>query len=528
MDRRVNRRRFLKAGTLVGAVSIAGCPSDTPDAGQPTTEPVESGDKDPPADGTNSPETEPPGQERPVFGVVDTVLSGDEFMVGEELTITADVENSGGEIGEFELDLRIGSETVESQGIELDTNEETQLTFTHVFDRPGEFEIHLNTTHLGTVVVFKGFSEFVSVDGRSLTVGDERYYLIGANNCCSLTTWNPMERIDELLADMATLGMNVLRVRGYGCDTRPNPEVCFQYEPGEYGEYAFEVMDYLIHEANKWGIRLVIDLCNAWEVNLGGDIAQYVEWSSTADVHDDFFTDEECREAYKRYVEHMVTRENELTGRAYRGEPAIAVWSLCNEVHAKNEGSKDEVQAWINEMARFVKELDANQLVTPSHLGYYQDDQADEMGVDFIENHRSPHIDLCTFRVYNQNVGFQSHEESRDDWLSVNEKRVLPWITDHVEAVTDELDKPVMVEEWGWKAHRTADDAERQIDLRNQIYRSWVDLFIELDIDGALIWEQQTDEAYDSWGYEEEFALSYPQDAETLEIVGEYAERVGD
>lgn len=504
MGRQFHRRRLLRRTALVSAFTIAGCPLDTPGEDTPTPDPST-------------------GQDRSVLEIWDVDVSGDRLLVGEQLTIIADVQNTGDVEGKFEINLRIGEESVASQVVELDAKEGTKITLTHVFNQSGEYNVSLNEKELGTLSVIEGFTEFVSVDGQSITVNDERQYLIGANNCCSLTSWNPKERIDELLNDMAELGLNCLRIRGYGCNTQRDPDVCFQYEPGKYGEYAFEVMDYLVREAHKKGIRLVIDLCNAWNVNTGGDIAQYVEWSSTANEHDDFFTDEECRDAYKEYVEHVITRENEYTGRAYRDEPAIAVWSLCNEIHAKNGGAKADVQAWIDEMARFVKELDVNQLVTPGHLGYYQDDEADEIGIDFIENHRSPDIDICTFRVYNQNVGFQSHQEPRDEWLEINEDRVLPWITDHVEAVYNELDKPVMVEEWGWKADRTADDAERQIELRKQIYESWIDRFIELDVDGSLIWSMLTDEAYESWGYEKWFALSHPQDRETLEIVSEYA-----
>lgn len=369
---------------------------------------------------------------------------------------------------------------------------------------------------------------FVEADGTGLTLDGEPYYVNGVGSCCFITAGGSRPAVDEIMADAEAVGTNAIRTRAYGCFNHGGTRVCFQPEPGEYSERAFELLDYAVAKAKEHRIRLVLSPTNAWSGPPGGTFEQYVEWSQTAETHDDFFTDDGARRLYKEFLRHLLTRENTITGVEYRDEPAILMWDLGNEVHAEDASAADDLQGWIEEMAAFVKELDPNHLLTPGHLGYHDRQNGAESGLDFVENHEPEHVDVCSFRVYNQNVGYQSHQEPVDEWEAANRERVLPWIEDHVTAAHELVGKPAFVEEFGWKVDRTAENLERRERIRRRIYRGWYERFAELDVAGAMMWGFVTDEHRENWNTF--FELGYPKDEETLALIEEYdsmVERAG-
>ena len=64
-----------------------------------------------------------------------------------------------------------------------------------------------------------------------------------------------------------------------------------------------EALDFVVSEANKYGLRLILSLENNY-VNFGGK-AQYVQWASYAghNLHseDDFFTNRTVKSYYKNH-----------------------------------------------------------------------------------------------------------------------------------------------------------------------------------------------------------------------------------
>ena len=58
---------------------------------------------------------------------------------------------------------------------------------------------------------------------------------------------------------------------------------------------------------------------------------RYINWSSTAKSTNDFYTDWQCRQAYKDHIEHYVNRRNTYNGRLYKEDPTIFYWDLINE-----------------------------------------------------------------------------------------------------------------------------------------------------------------------------------------------------
>lgn len=71
-------------------------------------------------------------------------------------------------------------------------------------------------------------------------------------------------------------------------------------------EYYFELqaLDFVVSEAKKYKIRLILSLANNWDAY--GGKAQYVKWGKAAGLNltsdDDFFSHPTLRSYYKAYV----------------------------------------------------------------------------------------------------------------------------------------------------------------------------------------------------------------------------------
>jgi len=284
-------------------------------------------------------------------------------------------------------------------------------------------------------------SGFVTTDGRHLSLNDNDFYYNGANQYYLFYKSDSM--VDEVFADASALGLNAIRVWGF-CDGVYADGFSFQPEPGVYNENTFLKMDYIIYKANQMDIRLIIPLVNNW--NDFGGMNKYVEWSSGAVTHDDFYTDETCKTMYRNYVQHFLNRVNTYTGIAYKDDPTIMIWELANEPRCESDTTGNTLYNWIVEMAAFVKSIDQNHLVSTGEEGWYVDKGADWKyngfeGADFIRNSQCANIDVCTFHLYPQN-------------FAMTEAEAMIWIDEHIDDAHFIIQKPVYLGEFGWRAPR--------------------------------------------------------------------------
>ncbi|KAI4860675.1 glycoside hydrolase family 5 protein [Hypoxylon rubiginosum] len=198
--------------------------------------------------------------------------------------------------------------------------------------------------------------------------------------------------------------------------------------------------DKVVDAATKVGIKLIVTFTNNWAdyggmdvytVNLGGK------------YHDDFYHLPQIKDAYKQYVEKVVTR--------YRDSPTIFAWELANEPRCGADGVRnlpvsgnctvDTLTAWVDEMSTFVKSLDPNHLVTWGGEGGFNRESDDwayngSDGGDFDANLALPNIDFGVFHTY-------------PDWWTKTVAWADQWIKDHAEAGRA-AGKPVVHEEYGW------------------------------------------------------------------------------
>ncbi len=327
----------------------------------------------------------------------------------------------------------------------------------------------------------------VGRSGTRFVHGGATYYSPEANNY--YLWFKPESMIDEVLNDAKAMGLNTIRLFAF-CDGDDKDGYCFQgkgtrWNPaaqgaGVYDEPTFRKLDYIVARAGELGIRLILPLANQWDDNFGG-MRQYVNWLWTLDenqipqnlrqtwlrdvninsltsdtdkalyqqYHDIFYTHPQTRAWYRAYVQYVLNRVNTYTGVVYKNDPTILLWELANEPRAESDPSGQTLQAWITEMAAFIKEQDPNHLVSTGEEGWYCDPSrgADNwryncsLGVDYIGDHRIANIDACSFHMY-------------PDGYGLTEDQAKAWIRGHVEDCRRLVGKPVYFGEYGWHAYR--------------------------------------------------------------------------
>jgi len=156
--------------------------------------------------------------------------------------------------------------------------------------------------------------------------------------------------------------------------------------------------------------------------------------------HDLFFTDGDCKDMYKGYINYFLNRANTITGIAYKNDPSILMWELANEPRCASDQSGNTLQNWIDEMAAYIKSIDTNHLVSTGGEGWYS---GDYQGCDYIRNNQSPYIDVSSFHLFpNDN--------------SLDEYKAKTWIERRINDSKNAIGKPVYAGEFGWKVDRDA------------------------------------------------------------------------
>uniref|UniRef100_J3M5Y6 mannan endo-1,4-beta-mannosidase n=1 Tax=Oryza brachyantha TaxID=4533 RepID=J3M5Y6_ORYBR len=272
----------------------------------------------------------------------------------------------------------------------------------------------------------------VRTRGAQFVVGDDGrpFYVNGFN-----TYWLMVLAVDastrgkvtEVFRQAAAVGLTVCRTWAFN----DGGWRALQKSPSVYDEDVFKALDFVVSEARKHGIRLILPLTNNWD-DYGGK-AQYVRWAQAAgaDVNltaggDAFFSDKTARGYFRRHVtagggggrRHVtavLTRVNTYTGVAYRDDPTIMAWELMNEPRCFSDPTGDTLQAWIREMAFHVKSVDPAHLLGVGSEGFYGRSSSPArlqanpnagaalVGTDFVRNHRVLGVDFASVHVYPDN-----------------------------------------------------------------------------------------------------------------------------
>eukprot|EP00803_Ostreobium_quekettii_P000277 evm.model.scf_996.1 EVM.evm.TU.scf_996.1 scf_996:6145-15734(-) len=373
---------------------------------------------------------------------------------------------------------------------------------------------------------------FVKVAGTEFEADCRPFYMSGFNShdlvqAALMTTYDysmeggksGRDRIREMFSQAARAGLNVVRTWAHTNDKK----FPFQEKPGKYSEKGFRALDYILDEARRHGMHVILSMVDNWKYYNGVD--QYVDWSSTVpqrtrerptehdgdptpgmfddesaknyevDRHMLFFNDTDCKRMYKNHVKTIVNRRNHMNGFLYKEDPTILAYDLINEPRCemwRAPECSDILQRWIEEMSEYLKIIDPDHLVTVGTEGFFGADSqmegrnpqgwAGKMGQNFTLNHMAPHVDFATIHIW------------LDNWDRTDTEFQTQWLRDHIAVAASDLGKPVLLEEFGkmLKGRQTDNSMDIQ-KTRDPIYESTYAvvedaLWEQTPLAGSLYW----------------------------------------
>jgi mannan endo-1,4-beta-mannosidase len=213
---------------------------------------------------------------------------------------------------------------------------------------------------------FSQFQNFITARGDKLMDGDRELRFISVNipnlhyneDFLPFSTSNPWRLPDEFeIRDAMTTvkQMNGKVARMYTLSVRredDTPGIIRHVEaPGIFNEEAFKTLDRVLQIANETGIRLIIPFVDNWR--WWGGRGEYAAFRGKS--KDDFWTDRQLIEDFKKTIAFVLNRTNTCTGVPYREDRAILAWETGNELESPF--------SWTKEIAAYVKSLDRNHLL---------------------------------------------------------------------------------------------------------------------------------------------------------------------
>jgi mannan endo-1,4-beta-mannosidase len=323
---------------------------------------------------------------------------------------------------------------------------------------------------------------FIQQSGTHFINGADSFYFAGAN--VYYLIYKSTLMVDSVLDAAQAMGLRVVRTWGFldigsldgtvpSIDP-PGPKegIYFQHWDPVASAPAFndsatglERLDYSIFAAGRRGLRVILPLINNWR-DFGG-IDQYVAWYGLGS-HNDFYSDPDCRQAYRGWVSQLLNRVNIYTGVRYGDDQTILAWELTNE--GRCNGDPASMLDWVRQMSGYIKSLDSNHLVAVGDEGFLNRDFSPDwtydgsQGSDFEAFLGVPAVDFGTFHLYPDTWGMDR------DYGSY-------WIDDHLSAGS-RAGKPVVLAEYGWRDQAT----------RNDVYQDWLDRMYNQGGAGDLVW----------------------------------------
>lgn len=312
-------------------------------------------------------------------------------------------------------------------------------------------------------------ASFYKVEDGVFTNGEEApYYYIGANFWYGAIIGSESAgggsrtRLISELDSLKSIGIDNLRilVGGDGEDGVPTRvEPSLQKAPGVYNDTLFAGLDFLLAEMGRRDMKAVLYLNNSWEWS--GGYGVYLEWAghgkapipaqtgyaAYTEAVSHFITDDRAREMFADHVEKVVSRVNTVTGKAYRDDPAIFSWQICNEPRcfSDNDSVRTAFTAWLKQTAAQIKAIDPNHMVSTGSEGLWGCEGSMEL---FEEIHSCPDIDYMTIHIWPYNWSWV-HAVSLAEDLQTAIEKTDEYIDMHLE-VARKYGKPVVIEEFGF------------------------------------------------------------------------------
>ena len=359
--------------------------------------------------------------------------------------------------------------------------------------------------------VDKGSNGIIRIEDGQFVKHGEPYYFIGTNFwygpiLASEGSGGDRERLSRELDSLCAMGVRNLRVLvgsdgDRGVYTKVEPTL--QYAPGKYNDSLLRGLDYFLVELGKRDMEAVLYLNNAWEWS--GGYSQYLQWAGYGDIPlprvdgyneyvdyvSDFLKSDSAMGMFRRYVMDIVSRTNTVTGKAYRDDPAIFSWQICNEPRPFGEENKETFKTWLTETAEIIKAIDPNHMVSVGSEGKY----GCEVDLSLWEEiGRSPYIDYLNIHIWPFNWGWTSRDDMNDGTVEPAIALSLEYLDEHME-VARRLHKPLVVEEFGFPRDSVGFSRSTSVSMRDRYYEAMLSQMVGQKASGTLL------AGFNFWGW---------------------------
>ncbi|HEY8464436.1 MAG TPA: cellulose binding domain-containing protein [Bacillota bacterium] len=299
---------------------------------------------------------------------------------------------------------------------------------------------------------------FVYREGKNFMLNGKIFRFGGANNY--YLHYKSTSMIDDVLNDAVAMNLKVIRCWAF-MNGNGQENIVMQPSLGVYDDAGFARLDYTLQKAESLGLKLILVLVNNWD-DFGG-MNQYVNWTGAGN-HDAFYTNAQCKQAYKNYVKYVINRTNSLTEVQYKDCPAIFAWELGNEPRCQSDSTGRTLVEWADEMSTYIKSIDPNHMVSVGDEGFFARKEETDWfynggeGVDWDSLIALKNIDFGTVHLY------PDHWGKTAEWG-------IQWIKDHAPK-----EKPVILEEYGIRGDK------------DKVYQTWCETALNCGYNGTMFW----------------------------------------
>ncbi len=159
--------------------------------------------------------------------------------------------------------------------------------------------------------------------------------------------------IDQDVYHMARLGFNAFRVHAWDCEISDTLGNLLNNEH-------LRLFDYMLNKMKERGIKIILTPLAYWG-NGYPERSEDTPGFSTKYGKADCLTNPDAIKAQENYLSQFVNHVNSYTNLAYKDDPDIIAFEICNEPH--HSGTPNEVTEFINKTVTSVKNTGCRKLV---------------------------------------------------------------------------------------------------------------------------------------------------------------------
>ncbi|MGY6647701.1 glycoside hydrolase 5 family protein [Wenyingzhuangia sp. IMCC45574] len=341
----------------------------------------------------------------------------------------------------------------------------------------------------------------ISVKNAKFYKGEVPYYFVGTNywyGSLIAAKNGDRKRLVKELDLMKSVGIDNLRIlvgaEGNGGDSRVSPAL--QPRQGIYNEDLLDGLDFLLAEMRKRNMYAVLYLNNNWIWS--GGMSEYLKWNGYGEVPNPFLEKyswedyknytkqfhscEPCKEAYYKHVKFIIGRTNNYTKLPYTKDNTIMSWQVANEPRVMEAEHEKVFTSWLNETVTLIASLDTNHLISTGSEGKAGSLQNIDM---FTKLHLNKDIDYLNMHMWPKNWSwYDINDEETSTQTSI--KKAKQYMQEHVE-VAQNLQKPIVMEEFGFPREKESLSKDASIENRNTFYKAIFNEIVKSNANGGVL-----------------------------------------